>query len=196
MVQLMLAESGMNPRAVNSIGCAGLNQMCGRNIPNGMTGQQYAQLSASEQLGHAISYWSNQIRQHPAAAKGGARDLYWLNFLPASYVANAPNDHVIAVSQPEESWVDANGNPHRLSGVVSQNKGFVLPGEDVIRLQGLVNALDRAVKNNPHDWAASVENVTELGGIPKKVAMGVGTTALVAAGVGGATWLLYKILKG
>jgi hypothetical protein len=81
----LFEESGMDPGAKNSIGCVGLNQFCPGtyeywvNIP----ANEYLILSMAQQLDYIGAFWQSK------PAWSTARDLFWLNFVPATYVANA-----------------------------------------------------------------------------------------------------------
>lgn len=151
LANVMMSESDLNPRAYNANGGAvGINQFMPRTLDGvapGMDPDDYRGLSASEQLHYALKFWGDLYNAHPGAREGGARDLYWLNFLPATYVPNAPDDYVITTN----------------SEIVSANPGLVLDGDDgVIRPAGLVRALDSATQRNPARWNAAMANIDEL----------------------------------
>jgi hypothetical protein len=165
---VMLSESDLNPRAFNANGGAvGINQFMPATLANvapGLSSDIYRTLSASQQLAYALAFWRALYNAHPGAREGGARDLYWLNFLPATFVPHAPDSYVLT----------------RNPTTVAANPSLVLPGdsENVIRAGGLTRALDSAVKRNSTRWAATLENIEET-----EAATGMGTAM-------GWSWLL------
>jgi hypothetical protein len=90
---ILFEESGMDPGASNPAGCYGLNQFCKSggtydawvHVPP----DQYLKWSMAQQLGPIGNFWASK----PAFST--ARDLFWLNFLPASYVEGASPDTVV-----------------------------------------------------------------------------------------------------
>lgn len=102
LLKLLLSESGLQPGAKNPRGfpsgqyAVGINQFApvnwGRFAP--LTPVQYAALSATDQLPYVGDFWKALAASHNASTISG-RDLYWLNFLPATFVPDAPDSHVI-----------------------------------------------------------------------------------------------------
>lgn len=113
----------------------------------GMTPTQYLGLSASQQLNYALRFFSDQYAAHPGAKQGGARDLYWLNFMPATYVPNAPDSHVITSD----------------AGLVNANKVFA-DSDGVIRAGGLARAIN--ARANSLAAKAIQQNLIEAGASP------------------------------
>jgi hypothetical protein len=81
----LFEESGMNPGAKNSIGCVGLNQFCPGTYEYWVKipAEDYLTLSMAQQLDYIGPFWQSK------PSWSTARDLFWLNFLPATYVPNA-----------------------------------------------------------------------------------------------------------
>jgi len=168
----MIAESGLDPTARNPKDTSkppaalGINQFSPisktyQGYVKDIDPEVYLTFPASKQLDYALRFFADQFRNHPAAKAGGARDLYWLNFLPATYVPNAPDSHILAPDPAFNLGAD----------IVNANRSLVLPGETemrsgvpVIRAGGLKAALDRAANASGSRWNAIVSNIVELGG--------------------------------
>lgn len=88
MAKIMWAESGINPVADHD-GCVGINQFCPGTFEHfvPMSREQYKKLPAEKQLPFVTQFWKTK----PAAARQSARDLYWVNFVPATYKPNMPD---------------------------------------------------------------------------------------------------------
>lgn len=114
-------ESEIKAHARNSIGCLGINQMCPGNFAGlGIDPATYTQLPASQQLCHYVfPFWRSIMGRHGLSSLS-ARDVEWLNFLPATFVPNAPDDHVVT-SNP--TYVNAN------KGFDHGNKGYITAGD-------------------------------------------------------------------
>jgi hypothetical protein len=136
---LMLSESGLVPSARNSIGCVGINQLCGssQRVFAPLSVAQYRSLSASGQLPYVFRFWNSLNRKGAAWLSG--RDLYWLNFLPATYVPGAPDSHVIV--PPGSGYYAANAS------LDHGHKGYITAGD-------LWIALANAMHKNPALWNA------------------------------------------
>lgn len=107
-------SGGFNPHAVNSILCAGLNQLCPGpgtfgSIVENMSLAQWNALSSEEKVNriHAyaaksaeqqLPYVEKYFKQKPAASMKSARDIYWVNFLPATYKAGTDDSFVLTRS--------------------------------------------------------------------------------------------------
>jgi hypothetical protein len=81
MLMMFLAESDCDSRIANSIGCAGLNQICnlkGVNFTQGVAA--YIALPADEQLVYVERYFNN-VNKYPMMRDVGS--LYLTNFSPA-----------------------------------------------------------------------------------------------------------------
>jgi hypothetical protein len=146
MALVMFAESGINPKAFNAKGGAsGINQFMPatlNKVAPGLDPASYRQLSASQQLDYVLKFWASLYAAHPGANQGAARDLYWLNFYPATYVPGAPDDYVITT------------NPK----IIAANPAFGSP----ITPGGLKRFLDKQAANSPTRWNAIVDNIQNL----------------------------------
>ena len=100
---ILFEESGMDPGAKNTNGypndpskwCCGLNQFC---KPGGtydawvnVDPETYLTWSMPRQLGPIGNFWASK----PASAMQSVRDLFWVNFMPATYKPNASPDTVV-----------------------------------------------------------------------------------------------------
>jgi hypothetical protein len=127
-LKLFLSESGLQPTATNSNGfpsgqyAAGINQLSPGNwsyfAP--MSAGQYTSLTAEQQLPYAFAYWKAVANSHNLTTISGA-DLYWLNFLPATFVPFATDDHVIVTS--------ASGYYTNNTGLDHGSKGYITKGD-------------------------------------------------------------------
>lgn len=116
----MFLESSIERRARNAEGCLGINQMCPGNFAKlGINPNTYTQLTESEQLCHYVfPFWKSIVASHHIAELS-ARDIEWLNYVPAYYVPNAPDSHVIMNS----------ANPNYNEGFDHGNKGYITAGD-------------------------------------------------------------------
>jgi hypothetical protein len=148
---LLVSESNFNPGAQNSIGCVGLNQQCpgSQNFLSDMTVAQYLQLTVSEQLPYVFAFWQNWLTQYGIGSISAA-ELYWLNFLPATFVPNSSSDYVISKS----------GDPY-----YSSNTGLDTTGSGQITLGDLQTAIDNAKSNNPDLWSYLEGQILLAGGV-------------------------------
>lgn len=128
VLKLLLSESSLTPSAKNARGfpagqyAVGINQFAPVNwhffAP--LTAVEYAALTAEEQLPYVFAYFSALARAHGQSDISG-RDLYWLNFLPATYVPDAPDSHVIVTS------ISGYYGPN--SGLDHGKKGYISAGD-------------------------------------------------------------------
>lgn len=147
---VLMSESALDPEAVNPAqrdkngnpvggrpnlpagdiakACIGLNQLCvgvpeNRALLEGMDPGDYQKLPASTQWSAgAGKYFDALLAKHPEAAKDPVA-LYWLNYKPSTYHANAPDDFPI--------------------GPDPNNQLLVLPGESIVTPAGLRHFMDR-----------------------------------------------------
>jgi hypothetical protein len=160
---VMLAESGLNPRAANvqkGVPVAlGINQLAGASNwakflgPLGLSPDDYLNLPASVQWTKVAGpFFRGVVSSHPgvrgARAENRARDLYWLNYRPATYVEDAPEDFPII------PWKSGDGD-----------SVLVLPGDNAIRPAGLRAFLMKAQAQNAPRWASILAAIdaTEAG---------------------------------
>ena len=150
----------------------GINQMSAANLhAMGITPEEYLKLPASQQLCHYVfPFWKSIMAQHHLSQLS-ARDIEWLNYVPAYYVPNAPDDHVIMNS----------ANPNYNKGFDHGNKGYITAGD-------IGTSVANACKGNR--WLAIQAAI--LAGNPGIVG-GVGG-ALIAIGLG--IFLMWKGIKG
>jgi len=81
LLMMFLAESDCNPGIANSIGCAGLNQICNLKAVGWTQGvQAYIALPGDQQLVFVKKYFDN-VNRYPAMVDVGS--LYLANFSPA-----------------------------------------------------------------------------------------------------------------
>ncbi len=136
---VMMAESTVNPSALNDNGgAAGLNQLSNPKNYAPLTRDAYLALDASAQWNLAVQkFFDAVITSHPSVKEGGARDLYWLNWAPATYKPNTPDDAVIV--RPGVNY-GTTQDPMMGEWMIRDNQGFILPadkGAPVVRPAGL-----------------------------------------------------------
>jgi hypothetical protein len=149
---LFINESGLNPSAANSIGCLGISQICPGSqgiFTSYYTPDQYTQLTISEQLPFVFAYVQQWMSQYNLLTIS-ARDLYWLNFLPATYVPNAPDSYVI--STQGDPWY-------------SSNTSLDVTGSGTITAGDLYTAIQNAEANNPNLYGYAETWLTAAGGV-------------------------------
>ena len=162
---ILLHESGMDPAAVNrengSPVAAGIFQVLVTELPavTGMTLAQWTSLSAAQQVPYAAKFWRAMTAEFKAVLPVSARDLYWVNFLPAAYVVGAPDSYVFVWET--DMWQPATGGPKEHgTGFYTQNIGLdhPLPGQRVRK--GYITAGDMGLaaedgaKENVNAYAA------------------------------------------
>jgi hypothetical protein len=174
---LLISESTFSPAATNSIGCVGLNQQCpgSQNFLGDMTVDQYTQLTVSQQLPYVFAFWQNWIDQYGLGSISAA-ELYWLNFLPATFVPNSSSSYVI--SQQGDPWY-------------SSNTGLDSTGSGTITLGDLQTAIDNAKSNHPDLYSYLQTQILLAGGIfPSTTSTVIG--GLVLGFVGYFVWQKWK----
>ena len=147
---LLLNESGFDPTARNSIGCAGLNQQCpgSQNFLGDYTVDQYLALPVSEQLGYVFSWF--QARMSSAGVSTiSAAELYQLNFLPATFQPGETSGYVIS---------------SRGDGYYEGNAGLDVDGSGTITLGDLEQVIQNAKAAHPDLYAFLEEQVCLAGG--------------------------------
>jgi len=161
-IRMLLHESGLNPalgshvkHADGSPVAAGIYQALTRKadgssaLPGGMSLAQWEAMSADDQLPHWFAYL-----QSTAGISGKAtlplsgRDLYWLNFLPATVDSSATDDTIIATS--DDNYNTPDGASHFMRGVYTDNaaldhggKGYISAGDMRLALQDGADAFPR-----------------------------------------------------
>ena len=183
---VMLSESGFRPTTANhnkngSVVAAGMNQLSTVGADGfvgtpgstfeGVTGMAptpenvagYLALPASKQLDFVTKSWAPLYKKFPELPAGGVRDLYWLNFLPASYRAGVDDSFVIpqakAFAKGNPGLADADGN---------------------VRAGNFLRAIDTAISKNRDRWDAILANIQAIDTGPSLVSFHVpGSTSPV-----------------
>lgn len=95
-------ESNFVTTVINSIGCAGINQMCSGALAGiGVDAQTYASWPASAQIDHGVTAY---MRPYAGQLYSGAR-VYQANFLPATLSSATALSDVVTASP---TFVSAN----------------------------------------------------------------------------------------
>jgi hypothetical protein len=151
-VKLMLNESGLRSQTPGP--ATGIFQLLKDYVPGftGMSVAAFEALSAAQQLPFAIKWW----QQHaPASARPvSGRDLYWINFLPATYVPGALDSRVLVKNNntyqmPDGTWLTPKkGNYYTSNQSLDHgNKGYITVGDMAL-------ALNTGARANPLLYAA------------------------------------------
>jgi hypothetical protein len=165
VASILFSESSIWPTAQNSIGCVGINQMCPGTLT--VAPATYISLSASQQLQqYAYPLWLGRVHRYGSIAS--ARDLYWLNYYPATYKPRSSSSTVV---NPNTGGGDA---------ALSQGKRYVTAGD----LESFLNLRCQGAR-----WNAIHANLAPYATWnPFKVA---GTAAALGA-IGYAGWYLWR----
>ncbi len=171
---VMLSESGLKPSSINwemrknpitaqlervRPLAIGINQISWSNWKKyGLEGDPlaYTRLTASEQwLSVAGPFFAGVTKAHPLAQT--SRDLYWLNYKPATYVFDARDDYPI--------------------GPDAGNSVLYMPGESTVTPAGLSRFLMKAQtsKEGAPRWAkilAAIAEAEALGGVASMPPLG------------------------
>jgi Transglutaminase-like superfamily len=140
VLKLLISESGLSPSAFNTRGfssgqgAAGINQLAPVNWSyfqnQGYSVQQYLALTADQQLPIAFAYFQAVMQGHGLSSISG-RDLYWLNYLPATYSPGSTDLHVIVTSS--SGYYTAN------TTLDHGSKGFITAGDLQLSLDAAEN---------------------------------------------------------
>jgi hypothetical protein len=153
--KLLMSESDLTPSATNARGftsgfAVGINQLAPVNwgyfTSRGFTVDEYRALTAEGQLPIAFAYFASEMKSHGLSSISG-RDLYWLNFLPATFVPNAPDSHVIVTSA---------------SGFYTNNSHLDHGGKGAITAGDLQLSLDAQERKG--EWPALAQAIADAGG--------------------------------
>ncbi len=181
IARIGMLESGWHPHAVNSLGYVGINQFSRANLwAMGIDPDSYATWTAEQQLPVAAKFWAHMASAygHGATSLDGV-DLYWLNFLPGTFVPGKSLDYVIA-------------GPSDFHGWLAHNPALVENG--VITKGSLARALLRSSDNSSGAtktrWQA-IFSLTPSSGVFTKYLEGVGIALLLL----GASAGLLSLLK-
>jgi hypothetical protein len=117
---LLFEESGIDPKAKNSIECVGINQFCDGTFEGfvDISKAAYLALSAEGQLPYVKKYWA----AGPSGSLATARDIFWRSLLPSTWKPNA--DASAVVNDPAILGADfakkvAAANPIGHDGVIT-----------------------------------------------------------------------------
>jgi len=168
-VKLMLHESGLDPSATYRMSdgtpvATGIFQLRVKSVPSvtGMSVAAFNALSAAAQIPFAAKSWRQEAATMGARLPLSGRDLYWLNFTPATYVAGAPDSYVIVknndtyLNASTKKWVPLKGVYTLNANLDHGGKGFITAGDMALALNdgahgspllyaALANALQGAV---------------------------------------------------
>jgi len=152
---ILFEESGMDPGAKNTNGhpnepskwCVGLNQFCPGTYESwvDVDKQTYLTWSMAQQLGPIGRFWASK----PAFST--ARDLFWLNFLPASYVEGASADTV--VNDPTKM------DPHYATVTVPASNPNLFQGRSILTA-GDVDAYLASIAASP-GWQLALQRIAD-----------------------------------
>ena len=178
---LYFESNGIHAAIVNAGGCVGINQFCpvnqnARALPGWPGLAAYRALSASAQLRDFVAPWWERIAsQHELTSLTG-RDLYWLNFTPGWFVANAPASHVIT----------------RDPSIVRDNPRLSL-GKDYIAVGDIDRVLVEARQGARWDQiAAAVRDAQGGWASPATASRSVAGSIVVAGAAGWLAWWAAK----
>jgi hypothetical protein len=158
LLKLLLSESGLQPSSKHPGGFAsgqyavGINQFAPVNwhyfAP--LSAAAYAALTADQQLPYVEQYFTDRMREHGISSASGA-DLYWLNYLPATFVPGATDFHVIVTSS---------------SGFYTNNKSLDHGGKGFITKGDLQLSLDAQPAGHPTLWPLLSQQILQIQGGP------------------------------
>lgn len=159
ILAVLFAESSISPKAWHKgppgPNCYGINQFCdpptfGLAVRD-QTPASYLALPASIQLlRYVVPFWNGAKAQHGPHVTKNARNLYWLNFLPATVRPDAPDDYVIPGSRSA-----ALANPELAGG-----KDYVTPGD-------LSRFLVHRQNQEPSRWNELLDRVESAMGLAR-----------------------------
>lgn len=163
-LKIMLGESGLNPASVAykdskpvAGGVFGLLVSQTQNL-TGMSFDDWIRLSAAQQIPYAVKFWKGLTSRFGASFPVSARDLYWLNYLPATYVAGAADDYVFVKS--DDTYLPKGGSWTYSAGFYTQNESLdhpLTPGgpkKGYITAGDMAEAAKRGAMNSPATYAA------------------------------------------
>ena len=173
MTPLFAAESGgaLDPSKKNPTGfpagqyAVGINQFAPVSWPvfAPLTVVQYAALTAAQQLPYVFKFWRGYLQKYGLTSIS-ARDLYWINFLPATYVPNSPDSYVI----------------------VSPTSGYFAPNKGLAR--------DPSVGITAGDLQAAIDRVKTRNSMFRTLAQYLKKGAVIVAEAGAVAWGGYWLV--
>ena len=170
-LKIMLGESGMDPTAVahdpktHEPVAGGVFGLLVTQMPDGMSFDQWLALSAAQQIPYAVKFWKGVTSGFHAPLPVSARDLYWLNYLPATYVPDAPDDYVFVKNDDTILRRDSSTWEHD-SGFYTQNTSLdhpLTPGgppKGYITAGDMAQAASRAAMGHPVAYAAITDELS------------------------------------
>jgi len=160
LLAVWTSESGLDPRAKNSIGCIGLNQSCpkpyGPGFPND-DADAYQAAPASEQLAWIRPQVLSAVELNGGPFVSAAR-YYQANFLPATLAhAKRPGDVIAGRRGPYAQAYAANLalDPERRGAITLTTLGRALE-KRIVHDQGFADAVATAYAQPPPDapWSS------------------------------------------
>jgi hypothetical protein len=170
LAAIFLSESTLNPKAINADRCVGLNQFCPGTLegyfraagvpraPHALSPDEhafnahaYVLLSGSEQLKYITAFFAGHVRRHGPDSVASARNLYWLNFLPETFVPDAPDSYELPHTRKDN---DTYGWYRENAGAFDRDhKGYFTAGD-------LRKWVDYNKNAHPRSWNEIVAALT------------------------------------
>jgi len=148
LLAVFLAESGVGPHVKNSIGCAGLNQIC--NLKGvGWTGTlaEYLALPGEQQLAFVRRYFDN-VNRYPAIRDFGS--LYLANFSPAFF--DPPTAGIWQGRFPIMYQDPKRGGTGSLDRNYTANAGVDFGNKGFIEIADMAKFVRAATVRSPAKW--------------------------------------------
>lgn len=159
-LKLLLHESGLDASIENEEGYVGIFQISQAYLPNfKLTVDAFKALTAAQQVPFAARWWLSITKQFKASLPVSGRDLYWLNFLPASYLQGADDSHVIA--DEDETYMKPDGTWHPYPGVYSDNKDLDHGAKGQITAGDMALALNDGVCQHAATYATIAAQILQ-----------------------------------
>jgi hypothetical protein len=181
-------ESNFTPSVINSIGCAGINQMCAGALASiGVDAATYASWPASAQIVRGvIPYFS----PHAGQLNSGAR-VYQAEFLPATLSTATGLDDIIAASTSAYYNANPSLDPDRTGAITLRTLAQVVTtdAQNSHVQQAIANAYALRPGESPQDPTFG----TDFGGGVASSFGSLKKPLLISAGIlaaGGLAWWL------
>jgi peptidoglycan hydrolase-like protein with peptidoglycan-binding domain len=155
MVKLFLHESdGMQPSIQNPQGFVGIFQLSQKYIQplTGLTVDAFKALTAAGQVPFAAKFLLQNARAFHAPLPLSGRDLYWLNYLPATYKPGADDGYPFVWSN--DTYAKPSGERVSFPGVYTQNRNLDHGGKGFITAGDMALALNDGAKAHPAIYAS------------------------------------------
>jgi hypothetical protein len=139
-LKLLLHESGLDASIENAEGYVGIFQISQAYLPNfGLTVEAFKAMPAAAQVPYAARWWDGVVKGFRASLPVSGQDLYWLNYLPASYLPGADDGYAFVKS--DNTYRTPGGAWRPYAGVYTDNtnldhgdKGFITAGDMALAL--------------------------------------------------------------